>query len=106
MSTVLSMHEHTSLDDLTATPHARPFDAGEPHVVRLALAAGERVPEHTHPERQIVLFLREGRLEVDLAGETHTLDEGDVVRFDGRKEVSPHALEDSEALLVLARRAG
>lgn len=99
------MPEHASLDDLTATPQARPFDSGEPHVVRLALSAGERVPEHTHPERRIVLFLREGRLEVDLDGETHTLEDGDVVRFDGRTDVSPHALEDSEALLVLARRA-
>jgi len=98
------MPDHASLDDLTATPHARPFDAGEPTIIRLALSAGERVPEHTHPERRIVLFLRKGRLEVDLDDETHTLEEGDVVRFDGRREVSPHALEESEALLVLARR--
>lgn len=99
------MPELASLDDLTDAPHARPFDAGEPNVIRLALEAGERVPTHTHPERQIVLFLRTGHLEVDLDDETHTLEAGDIVRFDGRSEVSPHALEDSEALLVLAERA-
>jgi hypothetical protein len=37
------MAEHTSLSELTATPHARPFDGGEPVVIRLALEAGERV---------------------------------------------------------------
>jgi quercetin dioxygenase-like cupin family protein len=98
------MAEQTALDDLTAEPHARPFDPGEPTVIRLALAAGERVDPHTHPERQIVLSLRSGELELDLDDETHELTAGDVIRFDGRREVSPYAVEDSEALLVLARR--
>lgn len=98
------MAELASLDELTAAPHARPFDAGEPQVIRLALDADERVDPHTHPERQIVLFLRSGRIEVDLDDETHTMEAGDVVRFDGRREVSPYALEDSEALIVLAER--
>lgn len=98
------MAEQTSMDDLTAAPHSRPFEAGEPTVIRLALDADERVDPHTHPDRQIVLYLRQGRLELDLNDETHSLEAGDVIRFDGRREVSPHALEESEALLVLARR--
>lgn len=98
------MVDHSSLDDLEAKPHARPFDAGEPSVIRLALDAGERVDPHTHPEREIVLYLREGAIELDLDDETHSLEAGDVARFDGRREVSPSAVEDSEALIVLARR--
>ncbi|MXR50269.1 cupin domain-containing protein [Halovenus sp. WSH3] len=99
------MPEHASLDDLEAAPHARPFEAGEPTVIRLALEADERVDPHTHPEREIVLYLRSGRLEVDLDEETYDVAPGDVVRFDGRREVSPYAVEDSEALLVLAQRS-
>lgn len=98
------MPEVASLDDLTDTPHARPFDAGEPAVIRLRLDAGESVPPHRHPDRRIVLHVLSGRLEVDLDDETHGLEPRDVVRFDGRREVSPRALEDSEALVVLAPR--
>jgi quercetin dioxygenase-like cupin family protein len=98
------MAELTALDDLSAAPHARPFDAGEPTVIRLALDAGERVDPHTHPERQIVLYLLDGQIELDLDEETHSLESGDVIRFDGKREVSPHAVEDSEALIVLAQR--
>lgn len=99
-----AMAEHASLDELTAKPHARPFEAGEPTVIRLALDAGERVDPHTHPEREIVLYLREGQVELDLDEETHELEAGDVIRFDGRREVSPLATADSEALIVLAQR--
>lgn len=99
------MAEYASLDELTAKPHARPFEPGEPSVIRLALSAGDRVDPHTHPDHEIVLYLRSGAVELDLDDETHSLDAGDVIRFDGRREVSPHAVEDSEALIVLARRA-
>jgi len=98
------MTEQASLDELTATPHARPFDPGEPTVIRLELDEGDRVDPHTHPEKQIVLYLREGELELDLDEETQELTAGDVIRFDGKREVSPHAVADSEALLVLADR--
>ena len=100
----LSMVEKTALEALTGTPHARPFAAGEPMVVWLTLEAGERVPPHTHPDRQIVLFLRSGLLDIDLDEKTHRVESGEVLRFDGKHEVSPLAVEDSEALLVLAER--
>mgnify|MGYP006289681627 FL=1 len=99
------MAEQASLDALDATPHARPFAAGEPTVIRLALDADERVDPHTHPERDIVFYLRSGQIELDLDEETHDLTAGDVIRFDGQREVSPYAVEESEALIVLAERA-
>jgi quercetin dioxygenase-like cupin family protein len=99
------MPEEATLDELDAAPHARPFEAGEPTVIRLALAAGEWVDPHTHPEREIVLSVRSGELEIDLGEETYEAAAGDVLRFDGRTEVSPYAVEDSEALIVLAERA-
>jgi quercetin dioxygenase-like cupin family protein len=99
-----AMPEQTSLDELDAAPHARPFAAGEPMVIRLALSADERVDPHTHPDREIVLHLRSGRIELDLDDETYELDSDDVIRFDGQRELSPYAVEDSEALIVLAQR--
>jgi quercetin dioxygenase-like cupin family protein len=98
------MPEQAALDELDGMPHARPFGAGEPTVIRLALDAGEGVDPHTHPEREIVLSVRSGELEIDLDDETYEATAGDVLRFDGRREVSPYAVEDSEALIVLAQR--
>ncbi|MFB6165721.1 MAG: cupin domain-containing protein [Haloarculaceae archaeon] len=98
------MPDRVSLDDVTTAPHANLFPDAEPRTIRLALDAGERVDPHTHPDRQIVLFLRSGALELTLDEETYDLDPGDVIRFDGRREVSPRAVADSEALLVLAER--
>jgi len=34
-----------------------------------------------------------------------TAEEGDVVRFDGEREVAPEAVTDARALVVLAHRA-
>lgn len=99
------MPAHASLDELTAKPHARPFEAGEPSVIKLTLDAGERVDPHTHPEREIVLFLRSGSIELDLDEETYDVEAGDVLRFDGQQEISPYAVEDSEALIVLAQHS-
>lgn len=99
------MVETNSLDELTATPHARPFDAGDPAVIRLQLDAGEQVDPHTHPEKQIVIYVRSGQLNLTLDDEMFSFEAGDIVRFDGRTEVSPRAVEDSEALIVLAERA-
>lgn len=98
------MPEFCSLDDLDATPHARPFPGEEPTVVRLSLAAGERVPPHRHPDRQVVCHVLTGEVELDLGEEAYDLSAGDLARFDGDQDISPRALEDSEALLVLAHR--
>lgn len=96
------MPERTTLDDLTGTPHAAVFERDRPRTVRLRLDAGERVPPHTHPERDVVVHLVSGRLELSLDGETYDLRPGELVRFDGEREVSPHAVEPSTAVVVLA----
>ncbi|WP_255171551.1 cupin domain-containing protein [Natrononativus amylolyticus] len=95
--------EVASLDDLEGRPHARLFD-GEPQTIRLTLEAGNCVAPHQHPDREIVLHLLEGRLTVTLGEEEYDVTEGTVVRFDGDQYVSPEAVEDSTALLVLAKR--
>jgi quercetin dioxygenase-like cupin family protein len=94
--------ERTSLDDLTATPHAEVFDERRPRTVRLQLPAGERVPEHTHPGTDVVLHLLDGRLELTVGDETHDLSPGELVRFSGDETVSPHAVEASTAVVVFA----
>ncbi|MFB6111747.1 MAG: cupin domain-containing protein [Halobacteriaceae archaeon] len=94
-----------SLATLDGEPHANAFPASEPTTIRLTLAAGEEVPPHDHPDREIVLYLIEGALELTIGGETHALSAGDLARFDGDQPISPRAVEDSTALLVLAQRA-
>ncbi|MFC7082240.1 cupin domain-containing protein [Halorussus caseinilyticus] len=99
------MTEIVSLDDLTERPREVAFPGTEPKTVRLTLDAGEEVPAHRHPERQIVIYLVSGRLDVEIDGESNVLEPGDLLRFDGRREVAPTAENDSTALLVLAPRA-
>jgi quercetin dioxygenase-like cupin family protein len=92
------------LPDLKGTPHANVFPESEPTTIRLTLAAGEGVDPHTHPGREIVLYLIDGTLELQLGSETHELKQGDVARFDGNQEISPTATEDSTAVIVLANK--
>ncbi|MFB6280961.1 MAG: cupin domain-containing protein [Haloferacaceae archaeon] len=90
-----------SLDDLDARPHAEAW-GGEPRTVRLALDAGESVPEHTHPDRAVVVAVLEGELVLSLDGTDLTATAGDLVRFDGRRRVAPRARTDATALVVLS----
>lgn len=96
------MPEITAIDDLTDTPHAEVFERREPRAVRLHLGAGDEVPPHVHPGTNVVLHLLDGRLDLSLDGETHELTPGDVARFSGEREISPHAIEESRALVVFA----
>jgi len=96
------MPERTSLDDLTDAPHAEVFDIDDPRVVRLRLAAGEEIPRHRHPESNVVVHLVSGRMYLAVGDENYDLEAGDVVRFDGNREVSPRAVEDATALVVFA----
>jgi len=95
----------TALDDLEGEPHANVFPEAEPKTVRLTLAEDEAVPAHDHPDREIVLYLVEGEVELEVGGETHEVTAGDVARFDGDQDISPWATADSTALLVLAPRS-
>lgn len=94
-----------ALEDLEGEPHANAFPDAEPKTIRLKLASGEEVPPHDHPDREIVFYLIEGEVELQLGEETYDVTAGDVARFDGDQDVSPRATEDSTALIVLAKRS-
>ncbi|WP_227132688.1 cupin domain-containing protein [Halorubellus salinus] len=93
--------EHVSLDDLDARPHAAVFESG-PKTVRLALDAGESVPAHAHPGKDVLFHVLDGEMDVVLDGESTTVAGGDVLRFDGEREIRPEAVTDATALVVLA----
>jgi quercetin dioxygenase-like cupin family protein len=95
------MADTVHLPDLDGDGRGVLFD-GEPRTVRLALDAGDGVPAHRHPDRDIVLHLLSGRLDLQLGDESVAVTPGDVVRFDGDQDIAPTAREDSVALLVLA----
>jgi len=92
----------TSVDELEATPHAEVFDERNPRTVRLRLEADDSVPAHRHPESNVVLHLLEGEVELTLGDEVYTLESGDIAQFDGDQDISPHAIDESTALLVFA----
>ena len=94
-----------TLSELEGQPHANVFPEAEPKTIRLTLSEGEAVPAHAHPDREIVLYLVEGAIELQLGNETHDLTTGDVVCFDGDQEIAPRAVNDSTALIVLATRS-
>ena len=94
-----------AVDALEGEPHAVAFGGEEPRTVRLSLDAGEGIAEHSHPDREIVCHLVSGRLRMRIDGEDHELRAGDLARFDGEQSISPKAIEESVAVLVLARRA-
>ena len=94
-----------SLSELETTPHADVFPGREPKTVRLELEAGEAIPGHTHPDREIVLYVVDGLLELRLGDDSHELTTEDIARFDGDQEISPQAIEDSIVLIVLAKQA-
>jgi quercetin dioxygenase-like cupin family protein len=96
------MTDITALDDLDGQPHANVFPGAEPKTVRLSLEAGETVPEHTHPGRDIVLYVVDGEIELALEEDTHELTGGEVARFAGDQDISPTATSESTALIVLA----
>ncbi len=76
---------------------------GEPRTVLLALAADERVPAHSHPDRAVVFHVLSGEIELTLDDETETLQAGEIARFDGDCDISPYALTASRALVTLAK---
>jgi quercetin dioxygenase-like cupin family protein len=96
--------ELAAIDDLDDHPHAHVFPDGEPQTVRLELDAGQRVPTHKHPDRQVVCHVLDGELDVTLGDSEVTVSAGEIARFDGAQDISPEAREPSTALLVLAQK--
>jgi uncharacterized protein (DUF2249 family) len=95
----------TSLAELGDTPTAVAFPGETPKTVRLDLDAGETVPSHIHPEKEIVMYLVSGELDLTLDGETHHAAADDLLRFDGDQQIELTATDATTALLVLAPRA-
>ncbi len=93
------------LQELDGQPHANVFPDREPKTVRLSLDADESVPAHSHPGRDIVLYLVEGRIELCLDDQSHEMTAGEVARFEGERDIEPRAVEPSVALIVLSPRA-
>jgi len=93
-----------TLSDLDGAPHANAFPDSEPKTIRLTLDAGERVPAHAHPDREIVCYLVAGAIELQLDDQTHDLAAGDIAHFDGDQDIAPRAIEPSTALIVLASK--
>lgn len=93
-----------TLSDLEGTPHANVFPGSEPKTIRLHLPGDEAVAAHSHPGRDIVFHVIEGRLELELDGEEYELTAGDIARFEGERDISPRAIEETTALVVLAER--
>lgn len=92
----------TNLSELEARPHAEVFEQQSPRTVYLRLDSGERVPPHRHSGHTVVLHVLQGTLELCLDGDPFTLETDDVVRFQGNQDISPHALTESEAILVFS----
>ncbi|SFR85142.1 Cupin domain-containing protein [Halomicrobium zhouii] len=94
--------ERANVDAADEAGRAALFE-GEPRTVHLSLSADQRVPAHDHPDRQILFHVLEGEIALDLDDETHDLSAGDVLRFDGDCQISPKAVSDARALVVLAK---
>jgi len=96
--------EKRSLDDDYETTVTNLFDL--PQTLRLELDEGEERPEHSHPGKEILLFVHKGELDLRLDDESHTIKEGDAIRFSGERDISPCAVEDTVALLVFVEAEG
>lgn len=98
--------EVTDVDALNDTTHAEVFETTPPRTVRLSLDTGDSVPAHQHPESHVVIYVRSGALELTLGDDVYNLEAGHAVRFDGTQDVSPLAVEDADALVFFAPKAG
>jgi len=74
---------------------------GEPRTVHLSLSAEDRVPAHDHRDRDPLS--RAGRRDRARPGRGDPRPRcGDLLRFDGDSQISPKAVTDARALVVLA----
>lgn len=100
------MTTSTSLRALEGEPHANVFPDGEPKTIRLTLDEGKSVPAHQHPDRDIVFYLIEGAVDLQVGDNALSLASGDIARFAGDQDISPSATEQTVALIVLAPQDG
>jgi quercetin dioxygenase-like cupin family protein len=96
------MPERVSLHDPDGEPHADLFAVDRPRAVRLSLEAGQELPVHSHPGMDVVVHVVEGRLTMVVDGEPYALSAGDLLRFEGGREVAPAADTAATAVVLLA----
>lgn len=91
-----SLHSWNSIPPEQLNPLlTRQFITGQQCMLaRVVLTKGCVVPEHSHPNEQIA-FILEGALRFSLAGETHTVQAGEVLVIPPNVPHSAVALEDT-----------
>ncbi|MFC4405938.1 cupin domain-containing protein [Haloarchaeobius iranensis] len=93
------MTDVVSLPELTDAPHATVFEA-PPKVVRLELQADQRLPAHRHPDDVVLFHVVDGAVDLSLGDDVLELEAGELARFDGDVDISPHAREASTVLVT------
>ncbi|MEY7849977.1 cupin domain-containing protein [Natrarchaeobius sp. A-rgal3] len=94
------------LPAVSGSPIERVFPDAEPRTNLLELPAGERVPEHRHPDRTVVFYVLDGEIELRVGDDSYALGKGDIARFSGDQKISPAAIADSRALVILSPTGG
>lgn len=77
------------------------FKAKDLEVMRVVLAAGKRMPDHSVPGSITVQCLR-GRVELSMPGQTALLSTGQFAYVGGGVPHGLNALEDSDVLVTIA----
>lgn len=93
--------ERAALDGVEGDGRTPLFE-GDPRTVHVALDQGESIPAHQHPGTDILFQVLDGTVDLTLDEESLRLDAGEMARFDGDQDISPAAVTDTEALVVLA----
>lgn len=89
--------EHPSIDIAPGIKRQTLVTGTTMYQMRAELAAGSRLPEHSHPQEQIAHILR-GRLRLIASGVSHELSAGESFYLASNV---PHAIETIEDTTVL-----
>lgn len=74
-------------------------------VVKKALAKGEKIESHNHPEAKVIFTVVKGAADVVINDEHFTAVPGTVLSFDGDNYLSADILEDIELFVTLVLKA-
>lgn len=90
---------------LAQTASSAILKAGQLEVMRVVLPAGKTMSEHRTPGEVTVQCL-EGTVELQAAGTTHLLRQGDLVHFEPRALHGLRAVEDASLLVTVCLAPG